>query len=103
MLLGLRVEDRLDGNSNYNVWKERMQSIFEEVEVWDIMVHTTQAPIVVLIDATQLDDNNKKNNKGKILILDGVKYHLISHVRGKRNSHEMWTTLSNLYQSTNEN
>ena len=24
MSLGLRVEDRLDGHSNYNVWKERM-------------------------------------------------------------------------------
>ena len=39
-LLSLRVEDRLDGHSNYNVWKERMQSIFEEAEVWGIMVHT---------------------------------------------------------------
>ena len=33
MSLGLRVEDRLDGHTNYNVWKERMQSIFEEAEV----------------------------------------------------------------------
>ena len=40
MSLGLRVEDRLDGHTNYSVWKERMQSIFEEVEVWDIMVYT---------------------------------------------------------------
>ena len=47
MSLGLRVEDRLDGHTNYNVWKERMQSIFEEAEVWDIMVHTQQQPINV--------------------------------------------------------
>ena len=33
MSLGLRVEDRLDGHNNYNVWRERMQSIFEEAEV----------------------------------------------------------------------
>eukprot|EP00253_Pinus_taeda_P003842 PITA_03842 len=102
MSLGLRVEDRLDGHTNYSVWKERMQSIFEEAEVWDIMVHTTQNPIVVPTDATQLVDYNK-NNKGKRPILDGVKDHCIPHVRGKRNAHEMWTTLSNLYQSTNEN
>ena len=25
------------------------------------------------------------------------------HVRGKRLAHEMWTALTNLYQSTNEN
>eukprot|EP00253_Pinus_taeda_P034619 PITA_34619 len=102
MSLGLRVEDMLDGHNNYNVWKERMQSIFEEAEVWDIMVHTTQDPVVVLTDATQLADYNKKN-KSKRLILDGVKDHCISHVRGKRNAHEMWTALSNLYQNTNEN
>eukprot|EP00253_Pinus_taeda_P014280 PITA_14280 len=61
--LGLRVEDRLDGHTNYNVWKERMQSIFEDAEVWDIMVHTTQNPVVVPTDATQLAEDNKKNNK----------------------------------------
>eukprot|EP00253_Pinus_taeda_P029250 PITA_29250 len=103
MSLGWRVEHRLDVHANYSVWKERMQSIFEEAEVWDIMVHTTQNPVVVPIDATQLADYNKKNNKGKRLILDGVKDHCIPHVRGKRNAHEMWTALSNLYQSTKEN
>jgi len=50
-----------------------------------------------------LADYNKRNNKGKRLILDGVKDHCIPHVRGKRSAHEMWTALSNLYQSTNEN
>eukprot|EP00253_Pinus_taeda_P030023 PITA_30023 len=103
MSLGLRMEDRLDGHTNYSIWKERMQSIFEEAEVWDIMVHTTQNPVVVPTDVTQLDAYNKKNNKGKRLILDGVKDHYIPHVRGKRNAHEIWTALTNLYQSTNEN
>eukprot|EP00253_Pinus_taeda_P013157 PITA_13157 len=103
MSLGLKVEDRLDGHTNYSVWKERMQSIFEEAEVWDIMVHTTQTPVVVPTDATQLATYNKKNNKGKRLMLDGIKDHCIPHVRGKSNAHEMWTALSNLYQSTNEN
>lgn len=52
MSLRLRVDDRLDGHTNYNVWKERMQSIVEEAEAWDIMVHTTQNPVVVPTDAT---------------------------------------------------
>ena len=62
MSLGLRVEDRLDGHTNYK--KKRMQSIFEEAEVWDIMVHTTQNPVIVPINATQFAAYNKKNNKG---------------------------------------
>ena len=77
MSLGLRVEDRLDGHINYSVSKERMQSIFEEAEVWDIMVHTTQTPVVVPTDAVQLAAYNRKNNKGKRLILDGIKDHCI--------------------------
>ena len=103
MSFGLRAEDRLDGHSNYSVWKERMQSTFEEAEVWGIMVNTQQHPVNVPTDAVQLTDFNKKNNKGKRLILDGIKDHVIPHVRGKRLAHEMWTTLTNLYQSTNEN
>ena len=67
------------------------------------MVHTTQQPINVPTDATQLAAYNRKNNKGKRLILDGIKDHCIPHVRGKRNAHEMWIALTNLYQSTNEN
>ena len=81
MSLCLRVEDRLDGHSNYNVWKERMQSIFEEGEVWDIMVHTAQHLANVPTGAIQLAAFNKKNNKGKRLILDGIKDHCIPHVR----------------------
>jgi len=103
MSLGLRLEDRLDGHTNYSVWKERMQSIFEEAEVWDIMVHTTKNTVVVPTNATQMAEYNKRNNKGKRLILDGVKDHCIPHVRGKSNAHDMWTILSNLYQSTNDN
>ena len=97
MSLGLRVDDRLDGHNNYNIWKERMQSIFEEAEVWGIMVNTQQHPMNVPTDVVQLADFNKKNNKGKRLILDGVKDHCIPQVRGKRLAHEMWTTLTNLY------
>ena len=67
------------------------------------MVHTTQHPVAAPVDSVQLVDFNKKNAKGKRLILDGVKDQVIPHVRGKTYAHEMWTTLTNLYQSTNEN
>ena len=59
--------------------------------------------VSVPTDAVQLAEFNKKNAKGKRLILDGIKDHVIPHVRGKALAHEMWTTLTNLYQSTNEN
>ena len=103
MSLGLRVENRLDGQNNYSAWKERIQSIFEETEVWGIMVNTTQNPVVVPADPVQLAEFNKKNAKAKRLILKEIKDHVIPHVRRKTYAHEMWTTLTSLYQSSNEN
>eukprot|EP00253_Pinus_taeda_P030320 PITA_30320 len=103
MSLGLRVEGKLDGQNNFSAWKERIQSIFEETEVWGIMVNTTQNPVVVLVDPVQLAKFNKKNAKAKNLILEGIKDHVIPHVRGKTYAHEMWTTLTSVYQSSNEN
>ena len=97
MSLGLRVEDRLDGQNNYNAWKERIQSIFEEAKVWGIMVNTTQNPVVVPIDPVQLEEFNKKNAKAKRSILEEIKNHVIPHVRGKTYAHEKWTALTSLY------
>ena len=54
-------------------------------------------------DATQLAAYKKNNIKAKRLILDGVKDHVIPHVRGKDHAFEVWATLTNLYQSSNEN
>ena len=65
MSLGMRVEDRLDGQNNYSAWKERIQSIFEKAEVWGIMVNTTQNPVAVPADPVQLAEFNKKNAKAK--------------------------------------
>jgi len=67
------------------------------------MVNTTHNPIVVLVDPVQLAKFNKKNAKAKILILEGIKDHVIPHVRGKTYAHEMWIALTSLYQSSNEN
>ena len=66
--------------------------MFEEVEVWDIVEKTITLPT----DATQLAEFKKKNAKIERLILDGIKYHVITHVRGKDHAFEMWVALTNL-------
>ena len=37
MAPGLKVEDRLEGATNFSAWKERITCIFEEAEVWEIV------------------------------------------------------------------
>jgi hypothetical protein len=85
MTSGLRVGGRLDGQSNFGAWKERIISMLEEAEVW----HIVEKTVVPLIDATQLVAYKKKNIKSKRLILDGVKDHVIPHVRGKEHAFEV--------------
>ena len=99
MALGLRVEDRLDGQVNFGAWKERIKCIFEEAEVWDIV----EQAVVIPTDPKDLAEFRKKNARAKRLIMDGIKDHVIPHVRGKDYAFQMWTALTGLYQSSNEN
>jgi hypothetical protein len=103
MATGLRVEDRLDGATNFGAWKERMILLLQENELWDIVENTTTHPVVVPIDATLLAAYTKKSIKAKRFILDAIKDHLIPHLMGKTHAYEMWESLTKLYQSTNEN
>jgi hypothetical protein len=55
----MRVEDRLDGASNWSPWKTKITFALEDLELWDI-VH---APIVVpLVTSRVLVEEFKKWN-----------------------------------------
>ena len=41
--------------------------------------------------------------KAKRILLDAIKVHIIPHIFGEDYAHQMWTALTNLYQSSNEN
>ena len=45
----------------------------------------------------------KKDVRERRVILDVVKDHMIPHISTKDHTFEMWTALTNLYQSSNEN
>ena len=38
-----------------------------------------------------------------LIIMDGVKDHIVPHIFRKKTAIEMWTTLESLYQRKNEN
>ena len=106
MATGLRWEDRLDGTGNFVPWKARILLLLEENELWpDIVRNTTTNPITIpaSTDAAALTAFNKKDCKARRIILDAVKDHIIPHISGKDKAHEMWTALTSLYESSNEN
>ena len=96
MATSLRVEDRLDGATNFGSWKERMIFLLQENELWDIVENTTTHPVVVPTDVTLLAAYNKKSIKAKRIILDSIKDHLIPHLKGKENAYDMWESLTKL-------
>ena len=66
MLIGLRVEDKLDGASNFSPWKEQIMLILEVNDLLELTKPTITPPL----DATLLAEHNKKDAKARMLILD---------------------------------
>ena len=102
MVFGLRVEDRLEGAANFSPWKARISLILEENELWDIVHGTKTNPVVVPSDATYMATFMKRDVRARRVILDVVKDHVILHISAKDHAFQMWTALTNLYQSSNE-
>jgi hypothetical protein len=95
------VEDRLAGANNWSPWRARIIFVLEDLKLWDIIeatmvVHPDTDPIL-------LEDFRKRNNKEKRMICDSVRDHIIPHLTRKAWAYEMWESLCNLYQSSNEN
>jgi hypothetical protein len=95
----LRYEDRLEEISNYLQWKVRINSVLKENKLWPF----ANTVIVVPTDSAALDVHEVTEAKTWIIILDGVKDHLIQHLAEKKTAKEMWDALKGLYEAKNEN
>jgi hypothetical protein len=95
---GLRVEDRMDGASNFCPWRERISLVLEENGLLEIAKGKVAAPT----DPVQLTAHTKKHVKARRILLDGVKDHIIPHLSSKKTAKEMWEAMVKLYQSDNQ-
>jgi hypothetical protein len=95
----LRVEDRLDGASNFLSWKARVTLALKEYDLWELVDKVVVPPT----DPTALEAHKKKEIKAERVILDSVKDHLIPHLSEKKMTKEMFDALVGLFQSTNMN
>jgi hypothetical protein len=95
----LRVEDRLEGATNFRAWKARILLLLEEndVKVYIEMV------ILDPNDAQELTTHKKEEVKAKRVLLDSVKDHLIPHIFEKKTTKDMYDALVGLYQSGSAN
>ena len=99
MVMQLRAEDRLHGAQNFPTWKERITRILDVSDAEENIDSTKAKPI----DPKELVAWKKIDSRAMLIIMDGVKAHIVPHLSGKKTAEEMWTALESLYQSKNEN
>ena len=95
---GLRDQDRLEGASNYVIWKTIILVVLEE---YDLKAYVKNV-VTVPADNDQRKKYKAEQRKAKRLILDGVRDHVVSHLQGKDIAREMWKALSSLYEGSFE-
>jgi hypothetical protein len=96
---GLRDQDRLDGASNFGVWKARLSLLLEENGIKDYVTSVVAVPT----DATQLATYKKNDAKARRIILDGVKDHIVPHIAELDTAKKKWDAILNLYQNATTN
>ena len=95
----LRVEDRLQGAQNFPTWKERITKILDVSDAEEHIDSTKVAPT----DPADSAAWKKIDSRAMLIILDGMKDHIVPHLSKKKTTSEMWKALESLYQSKNEN
>ena len=95
---GLKDQDRLDGASNYVIWKTKILTVLEQ---YDLEAYV-KSIVVVLVDNNQRKKYKAEQGKEKRHILDGVPDHVVSHLQGKDTTRDMWEALCSLYEGSSK-
>jgi hypothetical protein len=93
----LRLEYALEGNSNYIACKDRMEAVLEDNGLKEFIDKDVPKP-----DAANLDAWQKKVEKARRILLEGVRDQIVPNIHGKSTPYEMWNTLTDLFQKNND-
>jgi len=96
---GLRLEFALEGSSNFVAWKDRMEAVFADNGLLEYIESDIPQPAAT--DA-QLVQWKKDVAKGRRIILEGVRDHIVSNLHGKASPFAMWKTLTELFQNQSD-
>jgi hypothetical protein len=96
MVNTLKIEDRLEGATNFSAWKAKVL-LLEENDLKEYI----EGVVPSRTDPQELAAHKKKEVKAKRVLLESVKDHLIPHISEKKSAKEMYDALVGLYQSVN--
>ena len=90
----VKAKDRLEGSSNFNVWKVRIMNILEEYDLDHFVTTIVEEPTTTAGRA-----NFKKNQaKAKRIIFDSLKDSIMPMVAPLKTAKECFDTLTDLYE-----
>ena len=93
---GLRDQIRLDGASDFVVWKAKILFILDKHHIKGFALRVMAIPV----DLVANEKYDEAMAKAKCIILDGVKDHVVPQIADKETAKEMWDALKTLYQHT---
>lgn len=97
MVTTLRIEDRLDGSTNFKSWNTRILFILEHNEIEDNVKIVIHEPT----DNEGKSKHKKNEAKAKRILVNSVKYHLIPHIAQLNTSKETYDALIGLFENDN--
>jgi hypothetical protein len=91
------IEDRLDGASNFNSWKSRLQFTLEEDDLLDMVTKTLPTT------TTDMEKKIRKEEdvKARKLIIYSVRDHLLPQIANLKIAYDMYEALKGMFESDN--
>jgi hypothetical protein len=93
-LISVRAEDRLEGASNFNVWKLRIMNILQEHDLEQYVTSMMEEPT----SNTRRATFRKNQAKTKRIIFDSVKESIMPAMTSLMTTKECMDTLVNMYE-----
>ena len=92
-MISMKVEDRLEGASNFIPWKSRVLLLLEENDLLQCVNEKVPEP-----EAGEDKPRWRKNDaKARRILVDLVRDHLVPQISEKRIARKMFNTLRNLF------
>ena len=93
----VRLEDRLEGASNFSSWKIRVMIILREMELEEYI----EINISMLENELEKVKWKRHNNKAMKIIIDSVKDHILPSISSLETAFEMFATIKNTFEINN--
>ena len=94
-----KLEDKLEGIENFQVWKYRIGLIFKENDLEKYIKDEVAEP-----EEVEAKEKHKKDLiRAQRIIVDSIKDHFIPQVSSKKTPKEMYDALARMYEGRNIN